>query len=254
MVGAQAAAVSKHNAFTWQNLQPMGTTGGSGMVSPTKASCISGGPDMHTGRGFAGLRKLCSESASPAGKTGWDIPLFMTVWADRNEMSRVLGHGSCSEAADCARDTCKQLDPTGGQDCAPMANIRERIAAFQARLCSTLCSPCCLRVLFHSCFIAVSAQLLTAITPAHQLIRGDYAWMGYSWQGCAGVDHKRPYYEFPGGPDKCPQNRSLDCSGYVDGAKWMGPKGEPIAAFCRSLWRASACAVRPMSCAPMPCQ
>jgi hypothetical protein len=48
--------------------------------------------------------------------------------------------------------------------------------------------------------------------------------MGYSWQGCAGVDHKRPYYEFRGGPHPCPQNRSLQCSGYVDGARWMPPK------------------------------
>ena len=31
--------------------------------------------------------------------------------------------------------------------------------------------------------------------------------MGYSWSGCAGVDHRRPYYEFPQGPYQCPQNR-----------------------------------------------
>ncbi len=143
VIAAQSAAVSKHNAFTWQNLQPMGLQGGSGMVSPDKASCMDGGPDMHTGRGFPGLRNLCGNgSASPPGKLGWDIPLFMTLWHDRPEMGRVLGHGSCTEPADCARDTCKQLDPRGGIDCAPMQNIREHIAAFQ-------------------------------------LIRGDYAWMGY---------------------------------------------------------------------------
>eukprot|EP01051_Picozoa_sp_SAG22_P019897 SAG22_NODE_3824_length_1513_cov_1.938472_1_plen_226_part_00 len=109
VIGAQAAAVSKHNAFTWQNLQPVGLTGGSGMVSPNKASCLDGGPDMHTGRGFPGLRNLCSigtasegadAAGSGSGKLGWDIPLFMTVWADRNEMDHVLGHGSCSEKAD----------------------------------------------------------------------------------------------------------------------------------------------------------
>jgi hypothetical protein len=55
----------------------------------------------------------------------------MTIWHDRPEMGGVLGHGSCSEPADCARDTCKQLDPKGGLDCAPMGNIREHIAAFQ---------------------------------------------------------------------------------------------------------------------------
>jgi hypothetical protein len=49
-------------------------------------------------------------------------------------------------------------------------------------------------------------------------------WRRYSWSGCAGVDHRRPYYEFPNGPYHCPQNRSLSCSGYVDGAKWMAPK------------------------------
>eukprot|EP01051_Picozoa_sp_SAG22_P019898 SAG22_NODE_3824_length_1513_cov_1.938472_2_plen_266_part_01 len=69
-----------------------------------------------------------------------------------------------------------------------------------------------------------AAKRPTEHIAAFQLIRGDYAWMGYSWQGCAGVDHKRPYYEFPGGAYKCPQNRSLDCSGYVDGAKWEAPK------------------------------
>jgi hypothetical protein len=47
--------------------------------------------------------------------------------------------------------------------------------------------------------------------------------MGYNWMGCAGVDHKRKYYPFPGGPYKCPQNKSLDCSGYVDGARWLAP-------------------------------
>jgi hypothetical protein len=95
---------------------------------------------------------------------------------------QVLGHGSCTEGADCALDTCKQLDPRGGVDCSPIQNIKERIAAFQ-------------------------------------LIRGPYAWMGYSWQGCAGTDHRRPYYVFPGGPYKCPQNQSLRCSGYTDGGK-----------------------------------
>jgi hypothetical protein len=28
------------------------------------------GPDLHTGKGFAGLRKLCSEDASPGVKWG----------------------------------------------------------------------------------------------------------------------------------------------------------------------------------------
>jgi hypothetical protein len=59
---------------------------------------------------------------------------------------------------------------------------------------------------------------------AFQLIRGDYAWMGYGWQGCAGSDHRRPYYPFPDGPYPCPQNRSERCSGYTDGARWMPPK------------------------------
>ena len=33
--------------------------------------------------------------------------------------------------------------------------------------------------------------------------------MGYNWMGCAGADHKRKYYPFPGGPYACPQNKSL---------------------------------------------
>jgi hypothetical protein len=41
--------------------------------------------------------------------------------------------------------------------------------------------------------------------------------------GCAGSDHKRKYFPFPGGPYPCPQNKSLDCSGYVDGARWQAP-------------------------------
>jgi len=138
---------------------------------------------MHTGKGFPGLRKLCA-----AGSAGVrNLPLFQTLWSDRNEMSKALGHGSCTEKADCARDTCRQLDPRGGVDCAPLSNIRERIASFQ-------------------------------------LIRGDYAWLGYSWQGCAGTDHRRPYDVFPGGPYVCPQNASLKCSGYTDGARWQPPK------------------------------
>ena len=63
VVRAQAAAVNEHQAFTWQNLQPMGTEGGSGMVSPSKASCINGGPNLHTGKGFVGLRKLCTSGS-----------------------------------------------------------------------------------------------------------------------------------------------------------------------------------------------
>ena len=104
VVGAQAAAVEKHNAFTWQNLQPMSATGGVGMVSPDAASCLNGGPDMHTGKGFPGLRRLCSAG----GRGVRDMPLFQTIWADRNEMGGALGHGSCTEKADCARDTCSR--------------------------------------------------------------------------------------------------------------------------------------------------
>ena len=169
VVGAQAAAVEKHGAFTWQNLQPMSATGGVGMVSPDAASCLNGGPDMHTGKGFPGLRRLCSAG----GRGVRDMPLFQTIWADRNEMGGALGHGSCTEKADCARDTCKQLDPRGGVDCSPLAHVRERIAAFQ-------------------------------------LIRGDFAWLGYSWQGCAGSDHRRPYDVFPAG--RTPARKTTACA------------------------------------------
>ena len=117
VTAAQAMAVKKHGAFSWQNLQPMSGTGGVGMVSPDKASCINGGQDSNPGKGFVGLRKLCSEDGA---KYSRDIPLFMTVWADRNEMGRAMGHGSCTEKADCARDTCKQIDPRGEVPCHAM--------------------------------------------------------------------------------------------------------------------------------------
>ena len=45
----------------------------------------------------------------------------------------------------------------------------------------------------------------------------------YNWMGCAGSDHKRKYFPFEGGPYKCPQNASLDCAGWVDGARWQPP-------------------------------
>ena len=53
--------------------------------------------------------------------------------------------------------------------------------------------------------------------------RGDYAWMGYNWMGCAGSDHKRKYYPFKGGPFKCPQNKSEDCAGWTDGIQLGDP-------------------------------
>ena len=56
--------------------------------------------------------------------------------------------------------------------------------------------------------------------------------MGYNWMGCAGSDHKRKYFPFPGGPYKCPQNASLDCAGYVDGARWQAPpEWDPLGAM-----------------------
>ena len=68
--------------------------------------------------------------------------------------------------------------------------------------------------------------------------------------GCAGSDHKRKYFPFPGGPYKCPQNASLDCAGYVDGARWQAPKdwdpagamtldfgkdGKPVDSVCKEV-------------------
>jgi hypothetical protein len=50
---------------------------------------------MHTGKGFAGLRNMCSKEG---GKYARDIPLFMELWADRNEMGRVRN----------SADICKQ--------------------------------------------------------------------------------------------------------------------------------------------------
>ena len=110
--------------------------------------------------------------------------LFMAPWSRRGESARWFGQGSCTEAADCSHDQCEQ--DGGTIPCGPISNIRERIATFQ-------------------------------------LIRGDYAWMGYSWSGCAGVDHRRPWQINPQG-SPCFFNSSLNCTGYVDGSKWLPPK------------------------------
>jgi hypothetical protein len=82
--------------------------GWTGMGAPNKASCIVGAPDFAHGKGFAGLRKLCSEEEGAA--LARDIPLLFLLWNDRNrEVGRWPGRGSCTEKADCARDTCKQV-------------------------------------------------------------------------------------------------------------------------------------------------
>jgi hypothetical protein len=160
-----------------------GSIEGTGMNSPNKASCIDGGPDNGHGKGFAGMRKMCSAAGGPLAR---DIPWLFLLWNNRDaEAGRFPGLGSCTEKADCALDTCKE--DGGGVNCAPIVDIRQRIAAFL-------------------------------------LSRGDYAWMGYNWMGCAGSDHKRKYFPFPGGPYKCPQNKSLDCSGWVDGARYQAPE------------------------------
>lgn len=180
--------------------------GWTGMAAPDRASCINGAPDSGHGKGFAGLRKLCSAAGGPLAR---DIPFLYMLWHNRDaEQGRFPGQGSCTEAADCARDTCK-VDG-GGVDCAPILDIRQRIAAFL-------------------------------------LSRGPYAWIGYNWMGCAGSDHKRKYMPFPNGPYPCPQNASLRCSGYVDGARWQPPRlwdpegamtldfGPPIDAACAEV-------------------
>jgi len=185
VIRAQTAAVKKHGALFWQNLQPMAEGGGPGMAAPNKASCVHGEPDSRGHRGFPGLRKLCSEAGR---KWAQSVPMLMMLWHDRRENGGWLGYGSCTEKADCALDTCKSLDPRGGLErCGPIANIKERLAAFQ-------------------------------------LVRGPHAFIGYGWQGCAGTDHRRPYFPFPGGPYPCPQNHSRQCSGYTDGARWLPPK------------------------------
>ena len=52
----------------------------------------------------------------------------------------------------------------------------------------------------------------------------DYAWMGYSWAGCAGTDHRRPFQIAPDSGKPCFFNASLNCSGYTDGSHWLAPK------------------------------
>mmetsp|Transcript_731 Transcript_731/g.2080 ORF Transcript_731/g.2080 Transcript_731/m.2080 type:complete len:504 (-) Transcript_731:2537-4048(-) len=190
VIAAQTLAVSKRKAFNWQNFQPMCEpghdepcpNGWTGMAAPNRASCLDGAPDGAHGKGFAGLRKLCSTTG---GRLARDIPFLYLLWHDRNaEAGHFPGQGSCTEVADCALDTCKAEG--GGVDCAPIVDIRQRIAAFL-------------------------------------LARGPYAWMGYNWMGCAGSDHRRKYMPFPSGPYPCPQNASLRCAGYTDGARWQPP-------------------------------
>ena len=142
VVGAQNLAVQKHGAFNWQNFQPMCepghdepcSNGWTGMAAPDKASCIHGAPDSAHGKGFAGLRKLCSAGG---GGLARDIPWLYLLWHDRDrEAGRFPGRGSCAEKADCARDTCKAQG--GGVECEPLVDIRQRIAARPAarpRLC-----------------------------------------------------------------------------------------------------------------------
>ena len=38
------------------------------------------------------------------------------------------------------------------------------------------------------------------------------AWMGYSWSGCAGTDHRRPWQISPDSDKPCFFNASLNCS------------------------------------------
>jgi hypothetical protein len=134
VVGAQNLAVKKHGAFNWQNFQPMCepghdepcSNGWTGMNSPSRASCINGSADNSHGKGFAGMRKMCSEEG---GALARDIPWLYLIWNDRNrEAGRFPGQGSCTEKADCAIDTCKE--DGGGADCQPFQDIRQRIAAF----------------------------------------------------------------------------------------------------------------------------
>jgi len=134
VVGAQNLAVSKYGAFNWQNFQPMCEpghdepcpNGWTGMAAPAKEFCLNGAPDSGHGKGFAGMRKMCS---SAGGALARDIPWLYLIWHDRNrEAGRFPGQGACTEKADCALDTCKS--DGGGVDCAPFVDIRQRIAAF----------------------------------------------------------------------------------------------------------------------------
>ena len=52
----------------------------------------------------------------------------------------------------------------------------------------------------------------------------DFAWMGYSWAGCAGTDHRRPWQISPDSGKPCFFNASLNCTGYTDGSHWLAPK------------------------------
>eukprot|EP01051_Picozoa_sp_SAG22_P011108 SAG22_NODE_1045_length_5866_cov_1.781516_1_plen_142_part_00 len=76
-------------------------------------------------------------------------------------------------------------------------------------------------LLLLACAVALSAPL----SPRAPRVFAVHVWplQGYNWMGCAGSDHKRKYFPFPGGPYKCPQNASLECAGYVDGARWQAP-------------------------------
>ena len=59
------------------------------MNSPDKASCINGSLDNSHGKGFAGMRKMCSNQG---GALARDIPWLYLIWNRRNrEAARFPG-------------------------------------------------------------------------------------------------------------------------------------------------------------------
>uniref|UniRef100_A0A6V3L060 Uncharacterized protein n=2 Tax=Lotharella globosa TaxID=91324 RepID=A0A6V3L060_9EUKA len=199
LILAQNLAVKDYNAWNWQNMEPMCIPGHDdpcpngwvGMNAPNQKSCLNGGADQAHGKGFAGLRALCTDKEG--GERARNIPWLMHIWNNKiAEEGRFPGQGSCTESGDCEHDTCEA--DGGGVHCASsITDIRQRIAAFL-------------------------------------LARGEYAWMGYNWMGCAGSDHSR--------------------GGFVDGARWQRPSewdplgamkldfgngGKPLDPICREV-------------------